>query len=365
MLKQIEAFLDKNPGVKAKFIAAHFKTERTDVNQVLYAHPEIFKQDSDYRWSLVSPAQLRIVLAGQPWLTAADFEAALAKATSPLDSNCSSVKFVLKKDCKILLEALARLLALCNQLSIAGKRVTLDFDDCRQTLSYLDRIGFFGHLERSVEVLPRRPKGVLAATYKGNNEGVVELRAIDAASPNQDIPNLLRDSFVTCAGDSYSVAAFTVLSELFGNVQEHSRATTTGFAGLQFYKGGNHIQTVISDNGLGIVGTLKGVVGERYPDIARRLAASRLHEGVALLQEVFSVGGISQVDEDGRGLGLKRSGDLAGKFKAKISVRQRDFELRIHHSQQGVSFSHSLNLARIEGTHICFDFTLDSRRKAR
>ena len=156
------------------------------------------------------------------------------------------------------------------------------------------------------------------------------------------------------------MSAFTVLSELFNNVQEHSEATTSRFAGLQFYKRGNHIQTVISDNGLGIVGTLKPVLKDRYPEIARKIAASGIHEGEALLQEVFSVGRISQVNEDGRGLGLKRSGELAGKFKAKISVRQKDFELRVYHSQQGVRFYRSLNLARIEGTHICFDFALDS-----
>jgi hypothetical protein len=58
-------------------------------------------------------------------------------------------------------------------------------------------------------------------------------------------------------------------------------------------------------------------------------------------------------------LGLKRSVDLAKKFNATISVRQDTFELKVRHSMKGIRFSNELNLARIAGTHICFDFKLD------
>ena len=62
-----------------------------------------------------------------------------------------------------------------------------------------------------------------------------------------------------------------VLSELLQNVEEHSGAATPGFAGLQFYKKTNHIQTVISDSGLGIVGTLMPVLSQRYPELAMKI----------------------------------------------------------------------------------------------
>jgi hypothetical protein len=270
------------------------------------------------------------------------------------------VVFVLKDECKMMVEVLARMLALSNQLVGAGKEVTLNFEASKKTLSYLDRLGFFDLLSDRIVVLPRRPKGTRAKAYRGNNDGVIEFRAIDPGDPDEEIPRLLERSFVRCAGASYSVAAFTILSELFGNVVEHSGVTAAGFAGLQFYKRANHIQAVISDSGHGIVGTLAPAVAQRYPAVARRIAASQHPPGVALLREVFSQGGISQVDEQGRGLGLKASGDQAGKFSAKISVRQRDFEFLIRHSPKGVTFAHRADLVRLEGTHICFDFLLDA-----
>lgn len=364
MLKKIQDLLREHPRLKAKTIATHLDGERKHANSVLYAHPKIFFQDAEFNWSLVPQGVLRIELTGQNWLTATNFENALLIAGSPLDSDCPKVTFVLAKDCKILLEALARLLALSNQLVHAGKNVSLDFRDCRSTLSYLDRIGFFGHLNAAIDVLPKRPSSSKAVAYGGNNDGVVEFRAIDPSAPDQKIPDLLLHSFVSCAGENYSVGAFTVLAELFRNVQEHSAASTPGFAGLQFYKRTNHIQTVISDSGLGIVGTLTPILKERYPTVARRISTSSLDPGVALLKEVFSAGGISRVKDDGRGLGLKISGEFAQKFKAKISVRQENFELRVHHSPTGIRFFHSLNLVRITGTHLCFDLELDQTQNS-
>lgn len=263
------------------------------------------------------------------------------------------------------MEALARMLALCNQLVAAGKKVTLDFEDSKTTLAYLDRLGFFDFLSAPIDVIPYRPKGVLAKAYKGNNDGVIEFRSIDPNAPDEEIPRLLKQSFVCCAGASYSIAAFTILSELFHNVIEHSGATAAGFAGLQFYKRANHIQAVISDSGRGIVGTLEPVIRRRYPKIAKKIATSSDPAGVALLKEVFSVGGISQVEDVGRGLGLKVSRDQAEKFRARISVRQHDFEFCIHLNAEGVSFTHRSDLVRLDGTHICFDFLLDKLGKSR
>lgn len=361
MLKKIQALLVNGAAIKAKKIAAQLGEVRTEVNQVLHRHKELLVQDEGYQWSLAPGNKLRVELAGNCWFTAADFERALLVASSPLESTCGSVTFVIGEDCKILLEAMARLLALSNQLIAAGKKVTLDFHACCSTLNYLNRIGFFDHLSHQIEVLPNRPVTSTATEYAGNNDGVVELKSIDPLQPDQQIPALLQNSFVSCAGDQYSVAAFTLLSELFSNVKEHSRSTKAGFAGLQFYKKSNRIQTVISDSGVGIVGTLTPVLSERYPHVIAKINGSNLDFGVALLREVFSEGGISRISDDGRGLGLKRSGEFAQQFKAKISVRQETFELTINHSPQGIRFSHTLNLAKIAGTHICFDLKLDQQ----
>jgi hypothetical protein len=63
-------------------------------------------------------------------------------------------------------------------------------------------------------------------------------------------------------------------------------------------------------------------------------------------------------------LGLKTSRDYAKKYRAKIAVRQSNFELRIHHTGDRVRFDHTLDLAHMNGTHICFDFELDARQNS-
>lgn len=361
MLDRIRVFLEENPGTKAKSIARGLGVDRAELNRLLHDHKDMFEQDAEYQWSLVSTT-CRIEFGGRGWLTSGDFESALSDI-SPLASHHTAAVFVLKDECKPLLEFLARLLALCNQLVTAGKAVSLNFEDSQETLSYLDRVGFFGVLDTAIDVMPKRPSGELAKTYQGNNDGVIEFRRIDPETPDTDIPTLLQHSFVICAGDSYSQAAFTVLAELFGNVIEHSDTCSPGFACLQFYPKSKKIQAVISDNGRGIVGTLAPVIPQKYPHVARMMAAAK-HAGVALLTEVFKNGDLSQVDADGRGIGLKRSGDVAEKFRAKISIRQSDFELRVYHDHNGVQFRHQLNLARLDGTHICFEFKLDGTHKS-
>ncbi len=332
---------------------------RSEVNRILHDHKDIFVQDPEkFTWSL---AELRVDLGKHCWLDAELFENALLVAGSPLDTTIPRVTFVVGDDCKILLEALARLLAISNQLAAFGKVVSIDFNTSRLTLGYLDRIGFIDLLRDDVKILPKRPHVSAAATYEGNNDAVVELRAIDHVNPDDDIPSLLRNSFVSCAGDQYNVAVHTVITELFGNVTEHSGATSAGFAGLQYYAGGKrrHIQTVISDSGRGIVGTLMPILEDKYPVVAQKITKSSIDSRVALLQEVFSKGGISQVDASGRGLGLRRSGQCAHKYNALISARQETFELNINHVGKDIRFSHRLGLAKIAGTHICFDFFLD------
>lgn len=355
MLKAITNYLRQHPGTKAKTIAAFLGIERTEVNRALHGDKKTFVQDEEHGWSL---AELRVELQGR-WLTGDDFEKALLAAGSPLDSTAQKVTFSLAKNCRILLEAMARLLALCNQLARLQRNVCLDFTNCMQTHGYLNRIGFFGHLHEAVTVLPRRPSFSSAKAFDGNNVGVVELRSIDPKLQDPEIPRLLKKSFAACAGEQYSRRAFPILSELFANVYEHSKAEILGFAALQFYRYGNHLQAVISDSGVGIVGTLLPILASRYPEVDAQIKQSPVDPRVALLEIVFSNGGISQVDADGRGLGLKRSVDVAQTFNAIVSVRQDTFEFCIHHGMDGIRFTHKLGLARIEGTHICFDLSLD------
>lgn len=352
MLEKVRDFVSQNPGLKARTIAFRLGFERSPVSALLHAHKDIFQQGESSCWSLAPPAELRVNFGveGKTWLDAKDVEKLLSKAGSPLDSPCQRVVFSLKEGTRMMLDALARLLALSNQLAHAGKVVVLDFTESPRTATYLDRLGFFDHLKvDAIQVLPKRALCGRSQAFRGNNDGVVEFRSIDPAQEESEIPRLLERSFVACAGESYSVAVMTILSELYTNVLEHSGASVPGFAGLQSYMGAHHIQAVISDSGRGIVGTLEPVLELRYPKVAQKIAASKDHKGIALLKEVFSAGRISQMEAEGRGLGLKRSREFAKKFRARISIRQSDFELRIHHSNDRVTFTHDTNLVRIEG----------------
>lgn len=189
MRAKIEAILDRKPGQKAKAIAAELRTDKTEVSRLLHAHKDIFVQDPEaFTWSL---AALRVDLGNHGWLGAEGFENALLTAGSPRDSTSTRVTFVVGEKCKILLEALARLLAISNQLASSGKVVSLDFSTSRSTLTYLNRIGFIDLLHNDVKILPKRPRVSAATAYEGNNDAVVELRAIDHEHPDDDIPSPL------------------------------------------------------------------------------------------------------------------------------------------------------------------------------
>jgi hypothetical protein len=101
----------------------------------------------------------------------------------------------------------------------------------------------------------------------------------------------LKQSFVSLVGkNEYSQPAFTVISELFGNVRDHSKSEILGFAALQLYKGKRpHIQTVVSDSGRGIIGTLRPILESKYPKLARKFPLSNPEADALLLKEVFDM----------------------------------------------------------------------------
>ncbi|CAI8714687.1 ATP-binding protein [Pseudomonas chlororaphis] len=361
MIADIVRFLRSNPGAKGREIARQLGLEKGDVNSILYKNPLTFVHDDEQCWSLTAPTKLTVVLEEETWVGAASFEEVLAATGSPLDENCSEVAFVVPKGCKIMVDAAARLLALCNQLVMLGKAASIDFSACRTTLTYFNRLGFFDHLAGTVDVIPKRPSHSGADAYRGNNQGVVELASIDHRIPDESIPKRLKNSLVSCAGEHYSQSAFTFISELFGNVRDHAKSDIPGFAALQHYPKGKKIQTVISDSGIGIVGSLQPVLEHKYHELFRQFDFSKPEAGPELVLHVFKQGRISSSEDDGRGLGLKRSGDVAAGFNATVTVRQKNFELTMVYSDGRLNRSFSrLDMPTILGTHICFDFLIDS-----
>lgn len=356
--------LRKNSGLKAREIAKRLNADKKDVNSILYGYSEEFSHDGEFRWSLQENGDVQILFPENTWVDSDAFEASLKNAGCLLSTQCKSIVFIVTKECKILLEAAARLLALCNQLAVIKKKVTIDFSSCESTRTYFDRIGFIQHLDIRVHVLPARPAISAATTYRGNSDTVVEFGAIHLDDPDIAIPKMLKNQFVHHAGEHYSDAAFTIFSELFGNVCEHSNTPIPGFAALQKYKYPQpHIQTVVSDSGAGIVGTLRPVLLRHYPKLAEKYCFNDPKSEVLLLKEVLEKGRITQTGcakKTGRGLGLKRSQQYAVQYNANISVRQETFELKLsYRSGKLRDWSYMISMPKIMGTHVCFDFILD------
>lgn len=361
---EIVSFIRKNPNLKARQIAKQLGIDRHELNSFLHSRPELFVKDEEFCWTIKELGAVTVEFENSSWVDAQSFERTLKSVGCLLSSEYSSVIFVVTKDCKILLEAAARLLALCNQLVRSNKKVAIDFSSCSSTKTYFNRIGFIDQLDPHVNVLPSRPKISAADKYKGNSDTVVEFGSICIEDRDDDIPKLLKNQFVIHAGQRYHDAAFTIFSELFDNVCEHSNSPIPGFAALQKYSHPKpHIQTVVSDSGDGIVGTLWPVLREHYPKLADKYPREDPMSGVLLLKEVLQKGRITQIGcpkETGRGLGLKRSQALAVTYSADISVRQETFELKLSYRGGKLYNSwHTLGMPRIRGTHVCFDFFVD------
>lgn len=368
MLEEIIKLLLGTPELKAKDVARLLsgdsdasKVSTKQVNQLLHANSDIFTQDSDsFSWT-VKTCQIRF--KGHCWLNSRRFETTLQRAGCPMSSSEPILHFIFPLGCKLLLEAASRMMTLSNQLIHRGKSVVLDFSESTTTMRYLTRMGFFVHLDPAVVVLPKRPSDSVAKRYKGQNIELVEFLSIDPSVDDQRPPKLLRDSFVHHTDKSFFQPAFTVFAEFINNIRDHSETPVHGFASLQAYKNASppHIQTVISDSGVGIAGTLWPIIETDYPEVADAVRDSE-HPDAHLVKEVFQRGAISSLGvEAGRGSGFLSTYAVAKKFNAKVLIRQEDFEVFLQFRNGALeTFRHFSNLVRIIGTQICFDFTLDA-----
>jgi len=262
----------------------------------------------------------------------------------------------------LLLEAIAKFLALVNQLMQRNITVSIDMCECDETRNYLNRAGFFDHLNEQITVLPSRPTESLAQKHRGSSESLVEFGSIDPKSTNKALIVNLGKCFVIKSSESYEIVALTIFSELIGNVSEHSESAIEGFAALQYYAPTHmpkHIQTVISDSGLGVSATLRPSLMLNYPKLYEAFGHENVESDIGLVRETFSKGNISRFG-GARGLGFKSSREQATKFNAKLSIRQETFNVELSY-KDGQLNNHRIDrdLTKIHGTHICFDFMID------
>ena len=362
MIEKIKKALAAKQPSKAREIARTLDIEVSQANKILHANENYFSQNANFEWSLCS-RELVIEFPKTKWLTAVHFEIALNRVESPLESNYPTVIFRFSQVTGVLLEAAARLLSLCNQLVEAGKSVTIDFQD-RSVSSYLNRLGFYDLLHKSVKILPRRPRISMAEAHKGGSGSIVEAQPIDLAHRDEDIPHRLIEGVRQHVKDA-TTPVHTIVCELFSNIYEHSSSSIPGFAALQLYSRATepHVSTVFSDSGTGIIGSLLPTLPASIED---ELKGSGKDIGVALIEKIFTEGGLSRTREEGRGAGLYSAGTSASKFKnGSIIVRQETFEVEIEFRNGQPIFSHRLGLRKLAGTQICVKFALTRLDDAR
>ena len=294
------------------------------------------------------------------WVSSDQLDSALAASGGPHDGQVRSVTFNFPHECKVMVDAGIRLLSIANQLNCTTRRVKLDFEDGEAgTMGYLNRMGFFDHLAKEIEVLPQRPAVSGAKTYGGTNSDLVEIARINPANRDQDLPTRLSKAVATALGNRADVktiegAIWTVFAELIDNIFSHSATVLDGYAAMQLYKNGNSLQVVVSDSGMGIMHTLRPTLQTQYPALAGL-------SDIDLLVEIFRQG-ISRHGPD-RGCGLKGSAEKAMKYNADLEVRLPQSRVLLVPAngtyQANTAYCYE-NLPLLWGTHISFKFHLDS-----
>ncbi len=360
MKSEIQLLLHNNPGLKGREIAKRLNLNKKSVNSFLHHDDSGLFTCSDDRWYL-SDKETVVEIAKTGWLRISDFENILMEQEDLWSSSVDRIRLKFC-DCSILLGAISRILCLVNQLAHEGKDITLDFSECEGSFTYLCRVGLFDELDGSINVVPEVQD---SSCHYGKNNKVMEFVSIPYQTEHTDLPSKLKQSFIALAGEEHANTAFGFIAEFINNIIEHSESPIPGVAALQVYeKGGigKNVQTVFSDSGKGIVGTLRPVLKSRYSDLFEKFPEDNSESNAMLLKEVFESGGISGAKDPNyksRGLGMKVSAKNAAKFDATICIRQECFEITMKYRGGKVhEFYFYENLTKMLGTHICFDFYL-------
>jgi histidine kinase/DNA gyrase B/HSP90-like ATPase len=294
------------------------------------------------------------------WVNRILFERAVRVAGDPMNSTSRAVYFRLPVGCKIMVDAGVRLLSLINQLWHVGKRVIVDFEEGDNgTLGYLNRMGFIDLLNPEVEIRPYRPVFSGAQLFRGDNPFLVEFASISPQVRDPLLPSRLTEALVMALGqrpmhETLGNTAYTVFGELIDNIYEHSDTELDGFAVLQVYRNGGRVKVCVSDSGKGMIETLRPVLEFQRREFARL-------SDTDLVVEAFR-SGISRHGE-GRGCGLKACADQAIRFRADLEVRLPRTASHLVPATDGYrphTAYVSVDLPLLLGTHIAFDFRLDS-----
>jgi hypothetical protein len=360
MKNKLKDYIRKNPGLRAKVISKELNLVQPEVSKFLHDSNEF--EQKDFSWYLINQFDLLIELPNK-WLHYNYFENFLVDTGCLFTSQEKSICIVFPKKCQLMLIIGARLLFLINSLDLSGKEISLDFSKNKKLDGYLDRAGFFDALNTSVQVFPERTGISKAKIYKGNTDALVEFALIEPDKDTYDdaIPNALTRSLVSNLSEKFDGAAYNLFAELCQNIVEHSNSPIPGIAAFQNYANAKppHLQVVISDLGDGIANTLRPALKDKS-ELDFDLDTISDFE---LIARAFTEAGLSQKNiecDDIGGQGLFASGLAMKKHNTTFFIRQETSQCRlVYENDKFVVTSEKLNLAKLPGTHICFQFNVD------
>lgn len=260
-----------------------------------------------------------------------------------------------------MVDAGTRLLSLVNQAAHAAKRVRLVFEEgANGTMGYLQRMGFFEFLDASVRVQPE-PVAQDISDHR-QHRALIEFARIHPSRKDENLPSQLADRIRRGIGamtadraKKLEDTAWHVFAELIQNIHRHAQAPIDGYAALQTYKSprGRCAVVSVSDSGLGLLRTLR-------QGLEARQARTATLSDAALLLKVVSEG-VSRFGS-GNGCGICTSAQKALAFETTLDFRLYDSSLHLE-PKLGSGFTvanHREGLSPMWGTHIAFEFRLDS-----
>lgn len=308
--------------------------------------------------TVLRPSECTLLLP-TGWINPRKFEDAFGRCGDALGASFTTVVIRIAAGTKMTIDVILRVLSLCNQVVTMTKRLLLVFEGGHEDTGYLDRMGFFDHLQRSVEVSPARPLFSRAAIHRGGNATLVEIERFSGTVPAEAslIARLGAAAQRSCATRSDIAQIYSsvskIFSELINNVAEHSRSPLDGYAALQRYERGNEVRIAVSDSGIGIIDSLRPAL------TAKADPAANLND-VDLLVEMFRKGISRHADQD-RGNGLMVSAAHAIRFQADLDIRlprQRTL-LKPANDQYPQNMAYSTaGLPLLWGTHLSFALKL-------
>jgi len=256
-------------------------------------------------------------------------------------------------DCKVMVDAGARLLSLINQQVADGISVVLDFEWPNESIGYLNRAGFFRLLPSDVEVRPARPDDTLVTALMGNSSTLVEFRAIAPDKRDTyDVPRTLSATLKEATRGRADARLLNNATELIDNIYQHSQTRLDGYAALQVYAGAGKACVVVSDSGVGLLNTLEPALFRIAPDLVGQPEAQ-------VIKRMFEHG-LSRLGMP-RGSGLQSCAHYAAQCRATIHLRLATCALIVS-SSGDVSLSPKASCqdrVPLYGTHFCVIIPLD------